>query len=92
MVVFFVTSGKRQTIADFFETWGSHLAQRVELVHDGELSKLGELPGAATYVFTDLERLTPEGLRAVSDFADALAALPQAPRIVNHPRGVLLRV
>jgi hypothetical protein len=91
MVVFFVTRGERQTLAEFFDSWGSRLASTVELVHYEELCRLGELPGAAAYVFTDLERLTPAGLQAVGELADALGALPHAPRIVNHPRDVLLR-
>jgi hypothetical protein len=42
-------------------------------------------------VFTDLERLTPAGLKWTAELADMLAAQDEAPRILNHPRHVLRR-
>jgi hypothetical protein len=91
MVVFLVTRLGRSTLTKFFKTWGAGLAPSVELVYYEKLARTGELPRADTYVFTDLERLTPTGLRTAADLADQLAALHDAPRIINHPGGVMLR-
>jgi len=91
MVVFFVSRLGRSTLTKFFKTWGAALAPRVELVYYEKLSEIDELCRAGTYVFTDLERLTPAGLRTASELGDTLAAMPDAPTIVNHPSRVMLR-
>jgi hypothetical protein len=89
VIVFFVTREASSTLTKFFGTWGSRLAPKVDLRHYEELAELDELPAAASYVFTDLERLTPAGLRLSSELADMLADT-QA-RVVNHPGRALRR-
>jgi hypothetical protein len=91
MIVFLVTRSACSTLTRFFTSWGSGLAPRVTLAYYEELAALGGLPGAATYVFTDLERLTPAGLRLTAELADTLAEAPGPPRILNHPRTVVRR-
>jgi hypothetical protein len=91
MVVFFISRIGRFTLERFFKTWGAALAPKVELVYYEQLSHVGELCRAGTYVFTDLERLTPAGLQTASELADTLAAMPDAPTIINHPSRVMLR-
>lgn len=75
----------------FFETWGSRLGGSVRFIWYEDLAQLDELPGATCYVFADLERLRPEGLRRTAELADVLAGTETMPRIVNHPGHVLLR-
>jgi hypothetical protein len=89
MIVFFVTHGARAPLREFFGVWGARVPAK--LVYYERLTRRREVPGADVYVFTDLERLTPEGLRLTSELADTLGGPNSAARIVNHPREVLLR-
>jgi hypothetical protein len=91
VIVFFVWREYGNLLSTFFETWGSRLADRVRFVWYDDLAQLAELPGAACYAFADLERLSPDDRRCMSELADMLAETEAAPRIVNHPREVLLR-
>ena len=50
-----------------------------------------ELPVAATYVFTDVDRLSASGAERAAGLADSLAGLPGGPTVLNHPRRVLRR-
>src|SRR5262245_51955996 len=91
MVVFFLTYEARAPLMEFFGTWAHGCSDRVQLVYYDRLTRTRELPGAHTYVFTDLERLTPAGLAWTTELADRLGARDEAPTILNHPRRVLRR-
>ena len=85
MVLFFVTSGERKPLVGFLGTWASRLGSKAGLLFYEDLWGVDSLPGADTYVFTDLERLSAEELRLAAGVADELAAAPWTPRILNHP-------
>jgi hypothetical protein len=91
IVVFFLTHEARAPLREFFGTWAYGFSDRVRLVYYDTLARTRKLPGAHTYVFTDLERLTPAGLKWTAELADMLAARDEAPQILNHPRHVLRR-
>ena len=91
MVVFFLTYEARAPLREFFGIWAHRFSDRVRLVYYDKLAWTRELPGAHTYVFTDLERLTPAGLTWTAELADTLAAGDESRRILNHPRHVLRR-
>jgi hypothetical protein len=91
VLVFFVTRGEDHTLRDFFDTWARRLREQVILVHYDDLTERDTIPGASAYFFTDIERLTPTGVRLTARLADALSATVPAPRILNHPRSVLRR-
>jgi hypothetical protein len=91
VIVYFVWREFGNLLSLFFETWGSRLADRVRFVWYDDLAQLDELPGATCYVFADLERLSTDGLRRLSDLADVLSGTEAAPLIVNHPGRVLRR-
>jgi hypothetical protein len=85
MLVFFVSGRHPGMLNHFFDTWGVALRPRVRLVYYEDLERLDHLPGGSTYVFTDLERLTPAGLRVAAELADLLTGDAATPRILNHP-------
>jgi hypothetical protein len=89
MIVFFVTRGDDHTLRNFFETWAPRLETSVRLVHYEDLRRLRAVPRAATYVFTDLERLSCAGLRLMAGLADTLSKRGFA--VLNNPRAVLRR-
>jgi hypothetical protein len=86
--VFFVPAQKRKIPEGFLRTWGARLGERVEFVAYEALPVLREVPRAATYVFTALERLSPEGRRATAELAERLAA---GARVLNAPGSALAR-
>lgn len=89
-MVFFVSS-RGQVLGSFLRTWAARIESRTLLVRYEEALHAGSVPGAKTYVFTDLELLTPKRLWLATVLADQLAAAEGAPRILNHPRRALLR-
>jgi hypothetical protein len=91
VIVFFVWRDYGPLLSTYFETWGARLADRVRLIWYEDLARLDAVPGAATYVFADLERLSSDGRGRLADLADRLGTTEVAPRIVNHPGRALLR-
>jgi hypothetical protein len=91
VILFFVTRREKRTLTPFFDSWGARLRTSVGFVYYERLTRLETLAGAATYVFTDLERLTPAGLRVTSQLADVLTETRGEACVLNHPRDVLLR-
>lgn len=88
MIVYLTTSGLRFTIRMYLDSWGRPLAERiVPLTYDDALACRSLR--AATYLFADLERLTPAAAAAAGRLADALAA--HGLRVLNHPTRSLRR-
>jgi hypothetical protein len=90
VIVFFVGREARVTITSYLRTWAARLAPKVQLVYYEDLAHADAVPAAHAYVFTDLERRL-DRREQLGALADRLAATPGAPRILNHPRGVLGR-
>lgn len=89
MLVQFVTEEARDTIDTYLATWGRTLADRIDVVTYESLASRAP-PVARTYVFSDLERLSPDGLAAASALARRLEEAAGA-RVVNRPDRVLHR-
>lgn len=79
------------TIRSFLETWGRHLLPWVRPLAYEDLPRMRRLP-LGSYVFSDLERLSPEELEAAARVRAALAEAG-GPRIalLNHPTASLRR-
>jgi hypothetical protein len=91
VLAFFVTHPDRNVINPFLDTWGTRIRDRVRLVFYEDLPLVDTLPAADTYVFANVEDLAPVPLRRACEIADLLAHADAAPRVLNHPRGVLRR-
>jgi hypothetical protein len=91
MLVYFVRKAHaEETIGIYLQDWAPALRDRVRVVPYEELDRLDEVH-AATYLFTDLDRLSPEEHRAATELADELAGHAPGARVLNHPRRVKLR-
>ncbi len=91
MVLFFVQYKWRKTLTSFLSTWAARLGSSVQVAHYEDVPEWSTIPPAATYVFTDLERLSPSRLEQAAALADSLAAAPGNPIVLNHPRRALRR-
>jgi hypothetical protein len=91
MIFCLITREHAYTVQEFLQTWGRRLALRFRFLYYDELVRWHALP-VGTYLFTDLERLSPAQMRLARLLAERLEASPDpARRIVNDPRRVLLR-
>ncbi len=59
MIFYVVTEKHAFTINRYLESWGRNLLPQVRPVFYEQLDKIKSLP-AGTYIFSDLERLSPE--------------------------------
>lgn len=89
MIVYLVTADHEYTIRRYQRKWlaGSNL--HIQVIHY-EHQPWRWLQGAATYIFSDIERLTPDERAAATAYADTLQA--RGYPVLNHPRQVLTRM
>lgn len=90
MIHFLVTADHDYTLAGYFAHWGSKLRQQVRIVHYESRPWRGAIP-PGTWVFTDLERLTPVELAAAQGLFQRLQTDASRWRPINNPAKVLRR-
>ncbi len=91
MIYCLITRQHAYTIQEFLQTWGRRLVLRFRFVYYDELVRWHEVP-VGTYLFTDLERLSPPQMALARHVAGRLeTSTDPTRRIVNDPRRVLLR-
>lgn len=84
-MIFFLSKKQRlYTIKLFLETLGKDLAERVRLLPYEKLFRMKTLP-VGTYIFADLERLTPEETDQATIVWNTLAESGRDVRLLNHP-------
>ncbi|MFB3104905.1 MAG: hypothetical protein ACE1ZA_08255, partial [Pseudomonadales bacterium] len=84
-MIFFLSKKQRlYTIKLFLETLGKDLAERVRLLPYEKLFRMKTLP-VGTYIFADLERLTPEETDQATIVWNTLAKSGRDVRLLNHP-------
>jgi hypothetical protein len=85
MIFYLVTKSGADTMVRFFQHWGRTMAQRMTPLPYEELLKAQTLrPG--TYIFSDIERLSPNGAEFVAQVWETLdKALGKTVRLLNHP-------
>jgi hypothetical protein len=88
LVLSFVHYAWRARLNSFLSTWAARLGSSVRLAYYEEVPEWTTIPAAATYVFTDLERLSPSELEQTAAIADSLVHACGNP---NHPRHALCR-
>ena len=90
MIVYFAKPGFGFTIDVYFRTWGRPLRCKLKVVPYGDLPGRTSLP-AGTYVFSDLERLTPAETALAAELHGQLTAQVGAERVLNDPQKTLRR-
>jgi hypothetical protein len=91
VITYFVTQAHRYTMDTYLETWGADLRAMIQVRGYHELAGLQSLPGG-TYIFSDLERLTPALALLAAEVWKQLQAAGSYVRLLNHPTRVLRRM
>ena len=96
VLTYLATAEATDTTAAFLSTWGASLAPQITVRTYEEIARVDVLPAGA-YVFSDLERLSDDGLRLAGRLWSRLAeASPERPPLndpsLHRRRGDLLRV
>jgi hypothetical protein len=90
MITYFVTGTHRYTMDLYLDSYGADLRSMIQVRAYSDLASVQWLPGG-TYIFTDLERLTPALSAFVADLWTQLEAAGTAVRLFNHPLQALRR-
>jgi len=84
MIFYVVTEKHAFTINQHLESWGRNLLPLVRPIFYEQLDKIKSLP-VGTYIFSDLERLSPEESEMAAQVWEQLANSGQGIRLLNHP-------
>ena len=90
MIFYVVTGPHLYTITGFLETYGRHLASRVKVVFYEQLTGMRHFP-AGTYIFSDIERLSPAMTEVAAQVWNTLSAAGDHIRLLNHPTQAMRR-
>lgn len=91
MICYFVTAVGNHTMLEYLDTWGEALRDRIAVVTYESMVRRGRIPRADTYIFSDLERLTPGLLPAALALRVKLEEQMPNARLLNHPGRTLRR-
>ncbi|MFW6059729.1 MAG: hypothetical protein ACODAQ_06075 [Phycisphaeraceae bacterium] len=75
----------------YLATWGQLLRDRITVLPYESLVRVRELPAAATYIFSDLERLTPARRALAVRLHEQIDQNNTPARVLNHPARSLRR-
>lgn len=84
MIFYVVTGPHLYTVMRFLETYGRHWAPRVKLVFYEQLTGMRHFP-AGTYIFSDIERLSPAMTAVAAEVWNTLSVAGDHIRLLNHP-------
>jgi hypothetical protein len=84
MIYYLVTARHRYTINRYLASWGVKLIPRIRLLVYEDLNKLRSLP-LGTYIFSDIERLTPQQTEMAAGAWEKLSSAGKGIRLLNHP-------
>jgi hypothetical protein len=90
MINYFVTRRHPYTIEPFCVTWPNAAGDLIRIVHYETLPVIRSVE-RGIYLFSDIERLSPEQLAAVGRLCDLIGDNLGENLIVNHPQSVLCR-
>lgn len=90
MLHFLVMADNRWPLRRYLRIWGEPLHGRVRLISYEKISDPAKLNDGA-YVFSDIERLSPEGMAKARGIWDELSARGSRVRLYNSPHTVLRR-
>lgn len=84
MIFYLVTSTNFYTTTTYFQSWGRDCAAKPKLLFYEHLPYIKHL-SAGTYIFSDIERLTPTEAELAAQVWNTLAASKLPVRLLNHP-------
>jgi hypothetical protein len=84
VIYYLVTKENADTIERFIRNWGKPLAGSIQPLFYQELVR-GRTLGPGAYIFSDIERLRPEGAERVAKIWEQLSAAGNRFRLLNHP-------
>jgi hypothetical protein len=84
VICYLVTADGHPTITKFLRTRGRSFTDTVRVVLYEHLPFVGRLP-AGTFLFADVERLSPAAAESATALWNTLAAQGDAVRLLNHP-------
>ncbi len=90
MIFYLVTAAGKNTMEQYVSSWGPVPESRIRFVLYDDLPGLRAL-NLGTYIFSDLERLSPSGLQLACQTWKALALAGSQVRLLNDPSRVLCR-
>ena len=91
LIHFLCTREHSYTLKEFLESWAPDFAERFDLIAYVDVASGPPAPRPGTYVFADLERLTPVGMQVATRFRRSLDVLGADVRVLNDPGRVLRR-
>ena len=90
MIFYLVTKEANYTMDQYMRSWGPSPGSRMQIIQYEDLPRLRTLnPG--TYIFSDLERLSPPRLKIACEVWNALAEAGSEVKLLNDPSRVLCR-
>ena len=90
VIYYLVTAQHPYTIEPYLNTWGGALAERIQILPYEELAQRKEL-SLGTYIFSDIDRLTPPQVDMVTQVWEQLNKYKEMMPLYNHPRDSLRR-
>jgi hypothetical protein len=90
MITYLLTEPFRDTVETYLATWGREVREIVEVLSYDELFN-GRVVEAATVVFCDLERLTPDETSLADEAWLELSESSSPPLLLNRPSSALSR-
>jgi hypothetical protein len=91
LIHYLCTREHMYTLHRFLTCWAPDLSERFNPLPYQDVLAGRFAPKPGTYIFADLERLTPPGLQAVTRFRSSLDVLGDRVRVLNDPARVLRR-
>ena len=89
MIYYLTTEKHPYTMRDFLEGLGKSLAERVRVVIYNDFLRAKTLPAKATYVFSDIDRLS--GSQSMTVFGRWKRLHEAGARLINHPLRAMRR-
>ena len=90
MIYYFLRAQHANTVNPFLRDWQRSLARSLQIVSYESLSRFTTMP-KGTYIFTDIDRLSPLERQIVAEVWTQLEAYGPEVRLMNHPLRVLNR-
>lgn len=90
MIFFLVTERGSHTLNPYVKSWGPTPGSRIRILRYEDLLQTKAL-SQGTYIFSDLERLSPSGLQLAYETWKVLSEAGPRVRLLNHPSRVLCR-
>jgi hypothetical protein len=90
MIYYLVTKDHKYTLSKYLSSWGKNLTHKIKPIYYEQLTSKQRFP-VGTYIFSDIERLSPSQAEHAAQLWDALASSEKPLRLLNHPTNSMRR-